>query len=217
VRNLPPGLPRGTPIEVEYRYGGNGCISVSARVPSARQSAHVELQREGSRSLDDLETWKTRLCGRAQSAQAGFSAEAAASSDGAAVNAADRVSVMKRLDALYGKCGAVAVKMNVPDAAEGSRLLAMAAADEVQRTARAVHAAEVARQAAVSSTDVIRLDAALSQARTAARQAEIKRDFAHVVLGRDCVRAAFCPLGMDGEVQEIHRWQKCLEKNQASR
>jgi len=133
------------------------------------------------------------------------------------VNPSDRASVVKRLDALYRKCGEAAAKMTVPDAAEGSRLLALAAADEVQRAGKALHAAEQARQAAVSSVDVIRLDAALSQARTAARQADVKRNFAHVVLGRDCIRADFCPLGMDREVQEIHRWQKCLEKAQAER
>ena len=54
VRNLPPDLPAGTSIEVEYRYGGNGCVSVSARVPSARLSAHVEIERELTRNLEDL-------------------------------------------------------------------------------------------------------------------------------------------------------------------
>jgi len=63
VKDLPPGLPRGTPVEVEYRYGGNGCISVSARVPRTQHSAHVDVHRELGRNLDDLKSWKTRLCG----------------------------------------------------------------------------------------------------------------------------------------------------------
>ena len=70
VQNLPPDLPAGTPIEVEYRYGGNGCVSVSARVPSARQSAHVEIERALTRNLEDLPTWKARLCGLSSPRQA---------------------------------------------------------------------------------------------------------------------------------------------------
>ena len=55
VRDLPPGLPKGTPVEVEYRYAANGRISVSARVPSVRYSQHVEIQRDVARELGDLE------------------------------------------------------------------------------------------------------------------------------------------------------------------
>lgn len=63
VRDLPPGLPAGTPVEVEYRYAADGTLSVRARVASARQSAFVEIHRDGHRQLDDLETWRRRLCG----------------------------------------------------------------------------------------------------------------------------------------------------------
>ena len=51
IRDLPPGLPQGTPIEVEYRYAANGRISVFARVPSVRYSAHVEINRDEVRNL----------------------------------------------------------------------------------------------------------------------------------------------------------------------
>lgn len=63
VRDLPPGLPAGTPVEVEYCYAANGTLSVRARVPGARQSAFVEIHRDGQRQLEDLETWRRRLCG----------------------------------------------------------------------------------------------------------------------------------------------------------
>ena len=48
VRDLPPGLPQGTPIEVEYTYAANGRISVSARVPTIRHSARVEIKRDNA-------------------------------------------------------------------------------------------------------------------------------------------------------------------------
>ncbi|HQU42405.1 MAG TPA: Hsp70 family protein [Pirellulales bacterium] len=66
VRDLPRGLPAGSPVEVEYRYASNGTLSVWARVVSARQSAVVEIQRDGQRRLEDLETWRRRLCEEAR-------------------------------------------------------------------------------------------------------------------------------------------------------
>jgi molecular chaperone DnaK len=62
VPDLPPGLPKSTPIEVEYAYGADGRISVSARVPSIRYSRHVEIQRNAGRDLSSLDTWRDRLC-----------------------------------------------------------------------------------------------------------------------------------------------------------
>jgi molecular chaperone DnaK (HSP70) len=62
VRDLPPGLPKNTAVEVEYAYGADGRISVSARVPSIRYSRRVEIQRNAGRDLNDLNAWRTRLC-----------------------------------------------------------------------------------------------------------------------------------------------------------
>jgi len=64
VRDLPPGLPAGTPVEVEYAYAANGTVSVCARVPSVRQSAAVEIQHGSNRDLADLETWRIKLASR---------------------------------------------------------------------------------------------------------------------------------------------------------
>ncbi|MGH7136251.1 MAG: hypothetical protein ACREHD_10960 [Pirellulales bacterium] len=55
--------PAGTPVEVEYRYAADGTLSVRARVASARRSSFVEIHRDGQRQLEDLETWRRRLCG----------------------------------------------------------------------------------------------------------------------------------------------------------
>ncbi|MCE5267943.1 MAG: Hsp70 family protein [Planctomycetaceae bacterium] len=64
IRDLPSGLPKNTAVEVEYAYGADGRISVSARVPSIRYSRRVEIQRNAGRHLGDLDTWRARLCGR---------------------------------------------------------------------------------------------------------------------------------------------------------
>ena len=62
VRDLPPGLPLNTAVDVEYAYSADGRISVSARVPSIRYSERVEIRRNADRDLSDLDTWRDRLC-----------------------------------------------------------------------------------------------------------------------------------------------------------
>jgi len=205
VRNLPADLPAGTSIEVEYRYGGNGCVSVSARVPSVRLSAHVEIERALTRNLEDLPTWRARLCGQVQPSSANFAAEAQA------VDPADPSSVVKRLDSLCMKVGQAAVQLKVPDGIEQSRLSALAAEAELKRSQKTLREADKQRQGAIGTSDIIRFDAALSQARAAVHQAEVKNDFSHVMLGRECVRVGFCPPRMDRDMDEIRRWQKYLE------
>ena len=206
VQNLPPGLPAGTTIEVEYRYGGNGCVSVSARVPSARVSAHVDIERELARNLEDLPTWKARLCGLVQPSSASFAPAAEA------VDPANRSSVVKRLDSLCMKVGQAAVQLKVPESIEQSRCSTGAAAAELKRAEQAVSEAEKHRQGAISTSDIIRLDAAFSKARTVVHQAQVKSDFAHVMLGRECVRVGFCPPRLERDLDEIRQWQKHLEQ-----
>ncbi len=63
MRNLPPKLPKGTKIEVEYRYAPNGRISIRAQVPKARQSASVDLQYDAATNLN-LDDWQAKLGGR---------------------------------------------------------------------------------------------------------------------------------------------------------
>jgi hypothetical protein len=206
---LPPDLPAGTSIEVEYRYGGNGCVSVSARVPSARESAHVEIERELTRNLEDLPTWKARLCGLVQPSSASFAPATEA------VDAADRSSVVKRLDSLCMKVGLAAVRLKVPESIEQSRRSAVAAAAELKGSQKALSEAEKQRQGAISTSDIIRFDAALAQARAAVHQVQVKSDFAHVMLGRECVRVSFCPPRLERDLDEICKWQKHLEQMKA--
>ncbi len=61
VRDLPPGLPAGWPVEVSYRYEENGCLRVSARVVGHQVEATTEFVRDNSLSDDDLLLWGQRL------------------------------------------------------------------------------------------------------------------------------------------------------------
>lgn len=206
VRDLPSGLPQGTPVEVEYAYAANGRLSVTARVPSVRYSRHVEIDRNEARHLGDLKTWRERLRGLVEASAEGFAA-----TEAEAVDLGDRASVLKRLDALYVNIGRHAARMTLPDALARSRQAALEAVTELTCAQANVQDAERARKAAQGSAEILRADAQLAQARTELQQAQVRCDFALLVLGRDCAGAGFCPPGVEKELQEIQHLRKHLE------
>ena len=174
VRNLPPDLPAGTSIEVEYRYGGNGCVSVSARVPSARQSAHVEIERELTQEPGGPPDVEGPLVRPGPARVGQFRPR------GGPVDPADRSSVVKRLDSLCMRVGRPPFTLKVPESIEQCRRMRCHRRSRVEGIAEAVGEAEKQRQGAVSTSDIIRFDAALTQARAAMHQAQVKSDFAHL-------------------------------------
>jgi molecular chaperone DnaK len=183
VRDLPPGLPQNTPVEVEYAYHANGRIAVSARVPSVRYSQHVEIKRDNARNLGDLNVWKSRLCGQAE-------LPPMIDGDPGSDIPGDRAGMLKRLDALYLSLGKVAVKLSLPDSLARSRQSALAATAELNRAEANIKEAEQSRQASgLDSGETIRLDARLAQAKNELQQMQVRFDFAHLVLGRECVEA----------------------------
>ena len=62
IRNLPPGLPAGHPIHVEYRYDTSGRLAVRGHIPGYGDQAIIELQRVGSLSSTRLAAWKKVVC-----------------------------------------------------------------------------------------------------------------------------------------------------------
>lgn len=219
VRDLPPGLPKGTRIEVEYRYAANGRISVSARIPSVRRSAQVEIQRDEARDLGDLATWRARLLGRDPSRASASSAavpplpgSAPASSDtppslhiDVPPAAADRAALLQRLDSLYARVGQLAVDSVVPPPLARAQQAARAAAAEWHRLRAKLKDTERSRQSASAGVEAIRLDAVLSQAREDCQQAETRCQFAYLAFGRQCAATDFFPPGVEREIQEIRQ------------
>jgi molecular chaperone DnaK len=205
VQDLPPGLPAGTPIEVEYAYRANGRISVSARVPSVRYSRHVEIERNAARQLADLETWRARLRGQDDAPAGGF-----AGSGRAAVDLGDRASVLKRLDALYLEVGRSAARQPLPESLARSRQAAVTAAAELTRVQAACRDAERARQGAPAGAEAMQADARLAQAKAALQQAQVRADFAHLVLGRDLANAGLTLPGLERQAQEITALRACV-------
>jgi len=198
VRDLPSGLPKGTRVQVEYSYAANGRISVAARMPSVRQSAQVEIERHQERDLGQLAAWRTRLIG----ADAGKVSEFAADSP---VDLNDPSSVLRRLDALHVRIGQAAVAAELPRALRRSQEAARAAAGELEKAAKTLQQAESARHAVSGRAETIRFSSELARAKAAYEQALTQADFAHLVLGRECLAKRVLLPGVAKEIEEIER------------
>ncbi len=61
VRELPPGLPAKTPVEVQFQYAPDGCLSVRAWLPSVNREAHMVIQRAAGMSETLLQRWMERI------------------------------------------------------------------------------------------------------------------------------------------------------------
>ena len=207
VRNLPPGMPQGTRIEVEYRYAANGRISVSARIPSVQHSAEVEIKRDEPRNLDDLELWRSRLLGRSRP----LAPRVQRASPRVELDANNRAGVLERLDALYARVGQLAAMVLVPKPLARSRLAALTASEEFIQTQAKVREAQRARHAVTPGVEARQFDIALSQAKLESQQAEVRSQFAHLALGRECINASFYPPGVENEIDEIEKLQAYLK------
>ncbi|NLE36912.1 MAG: Hsp70 family protein [Pirellulaceae bacterium] len=69
LADLPPGLPKGHPVEVSFTYETNGRLDVRAVVPRTGREVSLSLQREGSLSNERLDEWKPLVA-----SEAGFDA-----------------------------------------------------------------------------------------------------------------------------------------------
>ena len=58
VRDLPPDLPKGWPIEITFEYGTNGRLRVTAVLPGKECQVALDVEREGGLSGQQTEQWK---------------------------------------------------------------------------------------------------------------------------------------------------------------
>lgn len=62
IKHLPPGLPKGTPIKVTYRFEANGRLSVNAAVAGVGDAAQIELERVRGLTQKRVNSWKRVIC-----------------------------------------------------------------------------------------------------------------------------------------------------------
>ncbi len=65
VRDLPKGLPAGTPIEVKFRYAENGRLNIGVKVANTDKELQHEITRENSLTPEQLDTWREYILGTA--------------------------------------------------------------------------------------------------------------------------------------------------------
>lgn len=58
IRDLPPNIPQGWPVDVTYEYGVNGRLTVHALVKGTDREVHLQLERDESLSADRVNAWK---------------------------------------------------------------------------------------------------------------------------------------------------------------
>ena len=58
IRDLPPGLPQGSPVEITYEYMTNGRLSVLAKLKETNREVRLELERTASMSRERVQRWK---------------------------------------------------------------------------------------------------------------------------------------------------------------
>jgi molecular chaperone DnaK len=211
VRDLPPGLPKGTPVEVEYRCLANGRLAVSAWVPSTGHSAGVEIHRDHAAVSGSLSAWKAAFLQHRPTPE--FAADGASDGDRepSTLDLRDRASIIKKIDAHYQRIGCLAEKLELPPAVEGSRRAVLTLVNDLEANTRMVIEAERHRDGAVGAAEHVQLGVELSRARLGRRQAADNLAFAHLVLGRDCANAGFCPPGGESDLAEIRRLRPYLE------
>ncbi|HEV3003680.1 MAG TPA: Hsp70 family protein, partial [Pirellulales bacterium] len=66
IRDLPPNLPAGWPVEVRYAYQENGRLQVAARLVGHGAQVTTEFVRDNSLDDDDLMLWAECLAGEAK-------------------------------------------------------------------------------------------------------------------------------------------------------
>jgi molecular chaperone DnaK (HSP70) len=208
VRELPPGLPPKSNIEVEYSYAANGRISVVARVPTIRHSAQVEIERNQAFSSDDLKTWRARLVGTSEAVTDRLQQAAGTST----VDLTDRESVRKRVDTLLTKVGRAALRCRVPEPLATSQRTALSAASEVANARQVLKTAQQSADATLHDPAVLQHGAGIAQAKAAFEQARVRADFTCLVLGRECVDTEFVPPRSEGEVRELFQLRQQLDR-----
>ena len=206
VRDLPPGLPKGTPVEVTYRYALNGRVSVAARIPSTGQAAEVEIERERGHINGDLTVWRQRLLAPpAPSVPLAPSEETLSDEE-----RTEQAAFIRQLDDLYCEIGRQGADGALPNRFEAAQKTARTAADDLARARRAREAAEQRRAEAPNATEGARLGAEVSKTRLLERQAETNCQFAQLVLGREIATAGLCPKGAETFLQQAESLRRRL-------
>lgn len=210
IRDLPSDLPKGSRIEVEYQYAANGRLSVSARIPSTRQSAQVTIERKREAMQGDLESWRRKLCGIDIGSGLSGAADGEEQELGFAPPA-QRADLRKRLDELYSRLGEQAVgNVELPETLSASLRSAIDAIERLKRIEAARRQALSKQDAALGAVEAAQAASDAAATGEAFEHAKKRARFACLVLGRECVDVGVAAKAFEPFMPEIMRLRKQL-------
>lgn len=193
VRNLPPGLPQDTTVEVEYRYETSGRISVVARVPSVRQSASVEIQHAVGHDLGTLDAWRQKLSDQTVSA-----------------DETDQSALVDRLDRQLERFGRELLPLTLSEPCRAAQLAAKKAILARDVAKGKFEHAETNRLKAVGPTETMAATSQAARSKAELDQAETASRFALIALARDVFSAKCYPERLELMASEIDQLQRMI-------
>lgn len=206
VRDLPPGLPKGTPIEVDYQYASNGRLTVAARVPSVRLSAHVNIERKGPADLDDLNQWFRKLTSSGDEVL-----EDCEGSSEVLPAVVDRVDARKRLDELYLQIGTELTKTDVPGELRAKVEEVQCLMEELKEAEESLRQLQQMPDAPKSGPEASLYSGEVARAKLVVQNAKTRLRFIRQTLGRETAEAYAIPDHMSTQRDEIVMLEQQLE------
>ena len=182
---LDPGLPERTEVVVTVRYGTDGTISASAVIPRTRQSAHVELARDGASHLDSLEVWASRLI-RGQEQAGVVRAQTLEPPTITNVQGSTLKSIVQRSDYLLADLGGKFLATTVPVNALPSQRAARDAQQEVELVRRLIGTIELKLNSLTHRQERIAAQVDLATLRTYLDHATQYFNHLKLSVGREC-------------------------------
>jgi molecular chaperone DnaK len=204
IVTLGPDLPERTEVQITCRYSSNGTISVSALVPLTKESAHVEVRRDGFMELESLPVWRERLVGGAAPAVV-LSNDLPKVAPIASPDPSDHVQVLKRIDYLCQEIGEQCVNSPVPAGALAMQRQVIGARREYQAIQHLLGKVRTAMATERDTLQKSKLQSSAAALRSYQTEVERLYIYARIAFGAACVSLNVVPEDMKAEGEEVSR------------
>jgi hypothetical protein len=194
-------------VYVQYCYDANGMIRVAAKLPDIGKEASVEIAREEGQDIESLQAWRARLTGE----PAPVMSRPLPEKDTPPALKLKTADARKRLDALYIEIGKIALHQEMPATLKRNQQMILASQQKLQSMQEQVENAE--RQAALASmsADQSRFSAEAARVRAEAQNVQTQLEFAHLVLGRECLNQQCTVNGVSAQWSEAERFRAQID------
>ncbi len=183
---LEPDLPERTEVVVTIRYGTDGTISISAVIPLTRQSAHVEVSREGATNVDSLSVWHSRLVKGEEPLKSADQTPASGPPPVADLSSSPPETLVHRADFLMNQLGVQAVSSTVPVNALASQRAVLDAQQEIELVRRLLNTLEIKLKRLKHRLQRISIQEDIAALRNYITHAEKYHRHLTLSLGREC-------------------------------